>query len=389
LIAAECGGEGQFERDALLAVKVPDGADYSLELGGALEYSSPPFHSLADLIEAARRDMTMVAELARSLRIAVVPAGMVPFTNVAHIPWIPKARIPVMREYFRRLGPAGSSAEAVMGLTLSAQTTLDYVSEDDLVERLRLLVRSAPIAAALFVNSPLDNGRPCGALSRRMQLWQHVDPRRCGVLAFAAEPGFTVDSIAAWALGLPMIYRANGDGHVRASGRTFADVMSDGFENGAWPGLDDWRSHLSQLWPQVRPRDTLEVRAADGPAWTAFASAPSFWTGLVYDDDARRSALALLDGLTVGELTAAGVAVAADGMRARAGGESVGELAGELLRLADQGLGKRVAAGLEPACVLAYLDPLREVANSGVTFAERLLLEWNGRPDAFVRTYRI
>ena len=392
-IAQVFGGEPQCEAGAMLSVALPNGAQCSLELGGALEYSSPPLISLADLVEVTRRDLGRIADLARTLRIAVLPGGMLPFTAVESIPWIPKPRVQIMREYFRDLGPAAASAEAVMGLTLSAHTTFDYLSEADFAEKLRLLVRAAPVAAALFVNSPLEAGLPAGQLSRRMRLWQHVDPSRCGVLGFADEPGLSAGTVVEWALRLPMIYRAKGDRHVRAPRRTFAELIRHGFEDGARPGRADWRSHLSQVWPQVRPRHTLEVRAPDGLNWADFAAVPAFWTGLVYDASVRRDALTMLDAYRLSELDALVGGIATGAMWADLRGEPVGVAATELLRLADRGLRARVANGVEPPAVVGYLDPLWNVAKTGISFAEQVLADWAGplgeRPSAFVEKYRI
>ena len=92
-----------------------------------------------------------------------------------------------MRKYFSLLGEPGKYADEVMGLTLSTQTSLDYVSGQDFIEKMRLHVLAAPIVAALFVNSPIAEGDYFGGMSRRMQYWRKFDPRRCGVLSFALK----------------------------------------------------------------------------------------------------------------------------------------------------------------------------------------------------------
>jgi glutamate--cysteine ligase len=388
-VIAEYGAAPVTDAGHLTGARLPGGAEFTLELGGALEYSSRPLASLAELVRETRRDLRAAADLAARFRLAVLPGGLLPFTPTDRIPWIPKPRIPVMREYFRELGPAAAEAEGVMGLSLSAQTHLDYLSEADFAEKFRLLVLAAPVASAMFVNSPLQHGEPTGFLSCRMRMWQRVDPARCGVLGFAVRPEPSVGDLIEWALRLPMIYRAGR----RAPDRTFAELLRDGYGDGDWPGPADWLSHLSQTWPDVRVRQTLELRAADGPSWPDFAAAPAFWAGLAYHPPARRAALALLDGITAAELAAATGDVARRGLAARVGRRPVGELAAGLLDLARTGLRERVAAGWEPPEVVGYLDPLAEVVRTGVTFAERYLRDWTGplrqRPDALVRAYQV
>jgi glutamate--cysteine ligase len=387
-VRGEFGGEPIHEAGHLAGVALRDGAQFTLELGGALEYSSAPADSLADVVTATERAMLAVADLADRLGIAVLPTGMLPFTAVNEIPWIPKPRIDLMRRHFRGLGTAGSLAEGVMGLSLSVQTSLDYVSTADLLEKLRLLVAASPVAAALFVNSPLENGAATGVLSRRMQMWTRVDPRRCGVLDVAVAPDASTDRLLDWVLDLPMIYRRAGHRYLAAPDRPFGELVRDGSVT-----RDDWESHLSQLWPQVRPRHTLETRIADGLGWPAFASAPAFWVGLAYHPASRQAGLALLDDLTAEELDRVTEEVAVRGLAAKAGSRVVGELAERLLDLAHAGLAARVAAGREPQRVLDLLDPLGEIVRTGRTYAERSLHEWYGplaqRPAAFVAATRI
>jgi glutamate--cysteine ligase len=387
-VRREFGGEPIHEAGHLSGVALPGGAQFTLELGGALEYSSVPADSLADVVTATERAMLAVADLADRLDIAVLPTGMLPFTPVAEIPWVPKPRIDLMRRHFRGLGAAGSLAEGVMGLSLSVQTSLDYVSTADLLEKLRLLVAASPVAAALFVNSPLENGAATGVLSRRMQMWTRVDPRRCGVLDVAVAPDASTDRLLNWILDLPMIYRRTGDQYFAAPTRPFGELVRDGFAT-----RDDWQSHLSQIWPQVRPRHTLETRITDGLDWPAFASAPAFWVGLAYHAASRQAGLALLDDLSAEELDRVTDEVAVRGLTAKAGSRVVGELAERLLDLARAGLAARVAAGREPRRVLDLLDPLDEIVRTGRTYAERSLHDWYGplaqRPAAFVAATRI
>lgn len=389
----ELGAEPLTEAGALVGVALAHGAQLSLELGGAIEYSSAPYQSLSALVATARRDLRVIASVAARSGLALLPGGLLPFTPPERIPWAPKPRIDIMRRYFRGLGPAAAYAENVMGLTLSTQTTMDYLSPEDFREKLALLVKAGPIAAALFVNSPIEEGRPTGLLSRRMQMWGYVDPRRCGVLGFAVRPDLSAADVVEWGGALPMIYRRVGAGYVPGPDRPFRDLVAHGFGDGTAPGMDDWRAHLSQVWPQVRARHTLEMRAFDGLPWEAFAAAPAFCVGLAYHPPARRAALALLDGLTAADLAQASEDVAAKGLDAMVGDRSVGATAEALLGLARQGLRARVAAGWERRGAEHLLDPLDGVVRSGVTFAERAVADWTGsmreRPAALVAAGRV
>eukprot|EP00959_Pyramimonas_sp_CCMP1952_P230560 4819886-Pyramimonas_sp.AAC.2 len=51
------------------------------------------------------------------------------------------------------------------------QVNLDYGSEQDMVEKLRIGLAMQPIATALFANSPFKDGKPHGLLSYRSHVW--------------------------------------------------------------------------------------------------------------------------------------------------------------------------------------------------------------------------
>ncbi|HEV7707078.1 MAG TPA: glutamate-cysteine ligase family protein [Asanoa sp.] len=389
----EFDGAHFFDGEFPVGVDLPDGASLSLETGGALEYASAPHATLSATVEQTRSDLQRAARVAAGHGIALLSGGNIPFAARADISWIPKPRVDIMRRYFRSLGADGAYADEVMGLTLSTQTSLDYVSEADLLEKLRLHVLAAPAVSALFVNSPIAEGVETGALSRRMQYWRQFEPGRCGVIAAGSRAGCTVSDLVDWAAQLPMIYRSAGGTHVPAPAVPFAAVVDEGFGDGTWPTLDDWALHLSQTWPHVRVRRTIEARACDGLPWPFFAAAPAMWVGLTYDAQARRAAIALLESLTADQLERATDEVAAKGLAAAIGPFSACDLARELLRLARGGLAARVAAGTEPPGVLSYLDPLERICDSFQTMAEQTLSRWQGglagSPQAYVAEFRV
>jgi glutamate--cysteine ligase len=398
LVVREFSGRPLFDgADAdgafAIGVELPNGASFTLETGGALEYASKPSVGLVEAIHVARVDLQRVAAIAERIDIALLSGGCLPFTPQSRIPWIPKPRVKVMRDYFNQLGESGKYAEAVMGVTLSTQTSLDYLSGQDFMDKLRLHVLAAPIVAALFVNSPIAEGGYSGVLSRRMQYWRNFDPRRCGILSFALNANASVEDFIDWASQLPMIYRKVKDSHVAAPYRPFAGLMRNGFGDGTWPTHADWELHLCQIWPHVRPRRTLELRASDGLPWPYFSAAPAIWVGLTYDSTVRKEASDLLMELTPRQLECAVEDIAVKGLAASVGPHPVSDLAHELLRLARRGLQNRVAAHVDPPEVLSYLEPLEQVDEDRETFADKCLTLWQGQlgqsAEAYVEEYRV
>ena len=59
---------------------------------------------------------------------------------------------------------------ADMGVVGGAQVNLDYESEEDMVEKMRIGLALQPLATALFANSPFRNGQDSGAPRSRPAL---------------------------------------------------------------------------------------------------------------------------------------------------------------------------------------------------------------------------
>lgn len=378
----------------LVGLTRDDGTQISLEPGGAVEYASPATGDVVTLMNTAHDDLRHIADCAAGLGIALVPGANYPFTDMSTVKWAPKPHSQIVRQYLAGIGQGGEWASEVMALTLSTQVTFDYVSAADLSRKLRTQVAASPVATALFVNSPLEAGRPTGLLSQRMRYWTRHDPRRTGVLTPALDESFTVADFVDWALELPMIYRKNRDKeYVPTSKQPFREILAHGFEDGSMPDMLDWQMHLTQIWTDVRLRQTLELRAVDGPPYSSLGAVPAFWTGLSYDASACADAWALLSTYSASDHRSLMDDVAVRGIRAHLGAEPVSELAAELLRLSRRGLTARVRQQLEHPSVVEYLDPLEEVVATGTTFAEHGLRRWETEfardPAKYVRAYRI
>jgi len=65
--------------------------------------------------------------------------------------------------------------------------------------------------------------------------------------------------------------------------------------------MDDWESHLTTVFPEVRLKRFLEMRGADGGPWRLICALPALWVGLLYDDEAQRQALEITNSMTAEE----------------------------------------------------------------------------------------
>ena len=49
------------------------------------------------------------------------------------------------------------------------------------------------------------------------------------------------------------------------------------------PTIEDWKIHLTTVFPEVRLKSFIELRGADGGPWSRVCALPAFWTGILYD----------------------------------------------------------------------------------------------------------
>jgi glutamate--cysteine ligase len=388
------GCTAQHADGALVGLARPDGVEISLESGCAVEYVSVPKASLSELVAGIDTDCRWLATIADNLGMALLTGSILPFDGPEDVQWAPKPRIPIMLEYFdQQVGP-GSQGWAAMSQILSVQVTLDYLDDDDLARKFRMMNAVSPAVAAMFVNSPLRGGRGGERLSERMHVWMSVDPRRVGTFAHSLRHDFRVDDLVSWLLDLPPIFRhVSGGLATPPVGRTFRSLLAEGYGDGSVPTLEDWTGMLASTWPYVRLRRTLELRVADALALNNWAALPALWVGLAYDRRSCDDAWNLMRGFRLGQHSAAMTDIARNGLRASIGGKPILELCRELLAISREGLRRRVAYGQESPYVVTLLDPLEEIIDSELTSAEQLMRRWLGPfrqdPARYVEALRL
>lgn len=389
----ELKGQAIMEGPNIIGSVLPDRSTITIEPGGAIEYSSQPGHSLAELLGGLNSTLAVMRTEARAQGSAMLSGGMMPFNELSKANWMPKSRYDIMRAHFQSLGEAGSLAWRMMTQTLSVQVSYDFDDEDDLSRKMTALVLAAPLGTALFANSPIEESKVLGCQSRRAQIWLKTDPARCGFVPPAMKRGMKLNDFIDWALEVPMMFRVEGKSHTAMKGRLFSDIRQSGFVDGQSATLEDWNHHLSGIFTDVRLKSVLELRSLDGQAQAHIPCVPVFWTGLVYDSDAITGLLDLLTDRPAEQYFKALPDIAKHGIEARLGDDPVRELLKEMLSLSRRGLEKWVADGRDEASVLDFLKPLEEIVAGGPSFSDQVIERWQGEfqrdPAAYVAAYEV
>ena len=378
------GWEPIYEGDDIIALKREGGASISLEPGGQVELSGAQLETLHETCREVGNHLDQVDEVARELQIGMLGFGFHPQWRREQIPWMPKQRYEVMGRYMPQVGSMGLD---MMLRTCTVQVNLDFASEADMVSKMRVAMALQPIATALFANSPLSEGRPNGYLSYRSRIWEDTDPDRCGVLPFVFDSGMGIERYVEYALDVPMYFVYRNGLYLDCAGESFREFMRGRLPQlpGEYPTLGDWDLHLSTLFPEVRLKQFLEMRGADGGSWLGICALPALWTGLLYDSAALAAAEELIKEWSIEEVMMLRHDVPRYGLQTRLRNSTVANIARDVLTIAEDGLINRGCLDSYGSDERRHIERLWETVDNGITPAEELLdayhNRWQGRVE--------
>ncbi|MFT9188443.1 MAG: glutamate--cysteine ligase, partial [Acetobacter orientalis] len=262
------------------------GAGISLEPAGQFELSGAPLETLHQTAQELNEHYEAVRPLARKLGLGFSALGFHPTAPRSELPWMPKTRYGIMRNYMPKVGKLGLD---MMQRTCTVQVNLDFGSEQDMVRKMQVSMALQPVATALFANSPFVEGKANNYLSNRARVWTDTDNQRAGMPACVFDKDFSFEKYVEWALDVPM-YFITRNGKMRdVAGRSFRAWLNgdrqDGLED-VRPTLSDFEDHLTTAFPDVRLKQFLEMRGADAGSAEMMVAQSALWVGLLYDDAA-------------------------------------------------------------------------------------------------------
>jgi glutamate--cysteine ligase len=161
------GWEPVEEHGKLIALS-KEGATVTLEPAGQLELSGAQLETIHATCCETNLHLREVKTVAEELGVGFLGMGFQPKWPRADMPWMPKGRYRIMRDYMPKRGKLGLD---MMTRTCTVQVNLDVASEADMVKKFRVSLALQPIATALFADSPFTEGKPNGYLSYRSHIW--------------------------------------------------------------------------------------------------------------------------------------------------------------------------------------------------------------------------
>ncbi|HEX5727388.1 MAG TPA: glutamate-cysteine ligase family protein, partial [Longimicrobiaceae bacterium] len=257
---------------------VPDGGVVSFEPGGQIELSAPPCRSGTALLRSLRDTVLPLRGELLDRGVELLSLGVDPVNPLESVPLqLPGARYVRLTDFLESIGTGGIR---MMRQTAAIQISLDWGPRP--LESWRFLNAAAPYLTAVFANSPVYRGADTGERSFRARIWRELDGGRTGLFPCGADP---VEEYLEFALAAPAILPPFPEGDYRP----FAAWSAAGRAT-----LDDWRLHLTTLFPEVRPKGFVEVRSPDAVAPEWYAAPLVLLAGSTYHAPSFREARALV-----------------------------------------------------------------------------------------------
>ncbi len=362
-----------YEGETMIGLSDETGANISLEPAGQLELSGAPLKTVHETCNETGRHLRTVNDISKKLNVGFLGLGYQPFSAINDLPWMPKQRYDIMKNYMPQVGSLGLH---MMKSTCTVQVNLDFDSEQTMVQMYRIALALQPMATALWANSPFRMGRPSGYLSYRARIWQDTDPDRTGMLPFVFDDSFGFERYVDYLLDMPMYFIYRDKQYINATGDTFRSFLAGTHKKlkGYAPCMKDFDDHMTTAFPEVRLKTYLEMRGSDGSSWNRICALPAFWVGILYDDQSRQAAYDIIKDWCFDELRILRDGVAKFALKTPFRGRALQEHGLQFLKLAHNGLARRenlgAASGLDET---SHLRPLIITAESGVSPAESLL----------------
>ena len=125
---------------------------------------------------------------------------------------MPKDRYSIMKNYMPKVGTLGHH---MMKRSCTSQVNFDYFSEEDMINKFRVLLNFESIGTAIFANSPFDEGKPSKYKSLRSHFWHYTDKDRTGIIPFVFDKNFNFETYTDYALNVPMYFIKRNNQYIR------------------------------------------------------------------------------------------------------------------------------------------------------------------------------
>ena len=250
--------------------------------------------------------------------------------------------------------------------------------------KFRTAMGLSPLITAIFANSPISEGALNGYKSFREHIWTDTDKSRSGLLPFAFFPEVSFAHYVEYALDVPMYFIIRDGSYIDLTGIPFRHFLTHGHQ-GHQATIEDWDTHLTTLFPEVRIKRFMEIRSADSQAPELMLALPALIKGVLYESDCLQAAWDLVKGWSWDERMECYFDSHRDALGARVRRHSVLDLAQELVEIAWEGLKRQGERNRKGEDETIYLKPLKDLVFQGKCPADILAQKWEGELERDIK----
>lgn len=351
-----------------------DDHKFSLEAGGQLEFSSAPVHSVHEISHQLKNNIEFIKNITHD-RVILMGVGYDPKTYVRNIPTIPKKRYDYMLNYLSSKGRYGYD---MLHSTASIQASLDYISEEDLIKKLRVSTALQPIVGLLFACSPIVEEKITPFQSYRNYIWTDVDKQRSGISPFLCNSKMNLEYYINYILDIPMIFTIRNGQYIDPQGQSFRDFLKGALRARPKekPTAEDLTFHLSTLYSDVRLKNVLEMRGADSCPFPLLKALAAFWVGLLYQGDVLSSIFDLINDWVEDDYRFLRKEVPVKGFKTIFRGKPIHSFVENVIELSKAGLEKRNIQDRDGNTEAMYLSPLIKIVQSRATLSDQMIHDY-------------
>jgi glutamate--cysteine ligase len=302
-----------------------DGIDVSLEPGGQIETSLGPSVSPAQMEEYYSQFRALADPVMEKLDFRLVAYGYQPVSTYDEIRILPTDRYRVMNEYFGRIGSYGLQ---MMRGSAATQVSIDYFSEKDAIDKMRVASVIGPVLAWFFRNTPYFEGRRNVMPLMRQRMWEQGDPQRVGLTPGLFDERFSWEDYAVDVLSTPLLVAnmretpeyEGSEKEFLAWHRNAAEIYPD-------RELNDYEVQhiLSTHFNDVRLKNFLEFRHWDSLPIERVRRLTEIIGELFYDRVQFEQLIRYFDGIKETDVEAAKAMIQSQGASAQPYGRSLNE----------------------------------------------------------------
>ena len=357
----------------------------SLEPSGQFELSGAPLNNIHETCDEITKHLEELKGLSSHHNFILLGMGVEPSLELKDFPLMPKERYNIMTKYMSKVGTNGLD---MMKRTCSTQVNLDFTSEQDMINKFRVLLSLESIGTAMFANSPLENKKFSKYKSLRSFYWKNTDASRTGIIPFVFDSNFNFESYVNYALKVPMYFVKRNNKYIDVAGSSFENFINGKLEQlpGEIATYEDWESHLTTLFPQVRLKQYLELRSMDACSWNEICAQPALWVGLLYDSDALLEISEICNQWSIEDRLYLYDNVDKYGLQTNFKKGKVFDIAKKIVEISLKGLKKRNHVSSSGYDESKYLEKIKKNIDNGFSPADILINKYNSEDKEFINS---